>query len=132
MAFVLRRMITLAAALLATLCACGIEVSPFVVTSPGPADGGTPSVPDGGLFISSVAPINGPDTGGTTVIIGGGGFAPDASVLFGVIQATSATVSDPQTIFALTPPSPAGTVDVTVENPDGGAAVAPGAYTFDR
>ncbi len=121
----------LGATLSLALCACSIDVPPFVVQPPtSGADGGAPSTPDGGLYVLYASPSSGSDLGGTGVVIGGGGFDPHATVSFGTLEATSATVLDSQSIVAITPPSPAGGVDVAVQNPDGGTAVLPGGYDF--
>ncbi len=128
-----RPLIALGAALSLLLCACAVDVPPFVASPPpgGPADGGAQPNPDGGLYVLYAVPANGTDLGGSAITISGGGFAPDASVLFGVIPATISTVVDPSTIYAFSPPSPAGVVDITVENPDGGRAVLTGGYSFE-
>jgi hypothetical protein len=120
----------LGVALAVALAGCAVADPPFVASPPpgGTVDGG--AVADGGLFVLYAVPTSGTDMGGSTVTIIGGGFAPDASVSFGVLEATNTTVSDPSTIYAFTPPSPAGVVDITVENPDGGKAVLTGGYDF--
>ncbi len=116
----LRRATRVAAVL--ALSACSVETTPFAASP----------VPDGGLFVSSLAPIDGTTFGGEAVTISGGGFDPSASVFFGTIEASSTQVTPPDLILATTPPSPAGTVAVMVQNPDGGTAAAPSSYTFHR
>jgi hypothetical protein len=87
--------------------------------------------------ISSISPSSGPASGGTAVTIKGTGFefCPVCSpptppvVRFGGIEALQMTLVDPTTIVAVTPPSLATTVSVTVQQYDGTAAL-PNSFTF--
>ena len=75
--------------------------------------GSTPS-------IAAVTPALGPQTGGTMVLITGGGYEDGARVYFGQTEATSVVVVNASTLTAVTPASmAAGPVDVRVQNPDG-------------
>jgi hypothetical protein len=71
--------------------------------------------------VTGVAPVQGPTTGGTTVIITGTNFLTVTSVQFGTATASFAINSATQ-ITALSPVHAAGTVDVQVVNPDGASA----------
>jgi hypothetical protein len=75
--------------------------------------GSTPS-------IAAVTPALGPQTGGTMVMITGGGYAAGARVYFGALEATQVTVVSSSTLTAVTPAAAApGPVDVRVQNADG-------------
>ncbi len=75
--------------------------------------GSTPS-------IAAVTPALGPQTGGTTVLITGGGYEQGARVYFGSTEATNVVVVNASTLTAVTPPATAaGPVDVRVQNSDG-------------
>jgi hypothetical protein len=63
--------------------------------------------------INSVSPNRGPEAGGTSVTITGGGFTGASEVKFGAADAASITVNSASSITATTPPG-TGTVDVTV------------------
>jgi hypothetical protein len=67
-----------------------------------------------------------PPEGGKMVLIVGAGFQPGATVTYDGIPAASVT-TDPQSggLVTVTPPHPAGFVDVVVTNPDGGSATHP-------
>lgn len=87
--------------------------------------------------ITAVTPATGPAAGGTEVTIRGTDFstciicsppAPPA-VFFGATPAASVTLVNDTTIVAITPPHPAGTTDVTVDQFDG-SATATQAFAF--
>jgi acid phosphatase len=69
--------------------------------------------------VSSVAPNTGSTSGGSTVTISGSGFVNGATVSFGGTLATSVTVASSSSLSVVTPAHAAGTVAVTVSNPDG-------------
>ena len=79
--------------------------------------------------VTSVAPANGPDSGGTSVTITGTGFTGATAVTFGGVSATSFTVNSPTSITAVAPPHAAGTVaiDVTTAN---GTGTGAGLFTY--
>lgn len=84
----------------------------------------------GNPTITTVSPNSGPATGGTTVTISGTGFQSGAIVAFGAMLATSVTVMSPTQIQAVTPAAAAGTVAVTVTNPDAGKATLTSGFSF--
>ncbi len=88
-------------------------------------DGGTTPAP----VVTSLTPGAGPIAGGTSVAINGANFVTGATVLFGTLPATATFESD-RRIIAITPAASAGTVGVTVTNPDGRASTLPNAFTF--
>ena len=69
--------------------------------------------------VTSLAPAQGPEAGGTTVTITGFFLAGVTAVTFGSVPAASFTVDSPTRITALSPPGPAGTVPVRVTTPGG-------------
>ena len=80
--------------------------------------------------ISSITPVSGPVTGGQSVTITGTGFAADATVQFGPLEAASVTVVDGTTIQAVTPVGAVGPVDVTVTNPQVNVATLAQGYVY--
>jgi hypothetical protein len=114
---------------LAMLASCGIPGQPQPGDVPA-ADGGyDPFEPpdnyvpgDGdapGFIITSVDPARGPIAGGTRVTVGGTGFLPGSTVVFGASLGLEVVVQNEGTIAATTPGHPAGPVSVTVQRPDG-------------
>jgi hypothetical protein len=87
-------------------------------------------VPPQNVSVIAVDPASGPESGGTVVTVSGAGFAPGASVAFGGVPASDATVVDTATITATTPPGVAGPSDVTVTNLDGRTGALPGGFTY--
>jgi hypothetical protein len=89
--------------------------------------------------VTAVDPTSGPVSGGQTVTITGANFFEDKgvqpTVTFGGSAATNVTVVSASRITCTTPAHAAGSVNVTVTNPDGqsftflGAALT-GSYTF--
>lgn len=71
----------------------------------------------------------GSTAGGTIIIISGTGFVSGARLLVGGADAIILSTSD-TTIAAKTPPGKAGTVDVTVVNPDGQFATGTKLFTY--
>ncbi len=83
--------------------------------------------------IASVDPTSGSSNGGTEVLISGSNFNSSASVRFGneYVSYYDKTISEDGTWMSVdTPAHATGTVDVTVRNPDGQAAVLSDAYTY--
>lgn len=80
--------------------------------------------------ITSVAPVFGPATGGTTITITGSGFKAGAVVTLGGIAATGINVVSATTITAVTAPYPGGTVDAIVVNPSGAPGRLSLAYSY--
>lgn len=81
--------------------------------------------------VSSITPNKGPLAGGITALIVGTGFVTGAEVLFGSTPSNSVQITDTTVIRAVVPPNAAGTVDITVRNPDGQQSVLANAFTFD-
>ena len=81
------------------------------------------------LSITSIETSTGPNSGGTTVTIIGGGFNPAAAVRFGDVPATTVNVLGSSSIFARTPAN-VGTVPVIVINPDNTSARLDNAFTY--
>jgi|GEM_PF-375545 len=81
--------------------------------------------------IISVEPEVGPTSGGTEVTIRGNGFVEGCKVFFGEKEAQIKAFVYDTTISAVTPPHPAGAVDVKVQNPDGGTAIKKAAFTYE-
>ncbi len=75
--------------------------------------------------VSSLAPAEGPTSGGTSVRISGTNFTAATAVHFGALAAASLIVRSATLIEALAPPAPPGTVEVTVSTPGGTSALAP-------
>jgi hypothetical protein len=69
--------------------------------------------------IMSISASEGPAAGGTSLTITGTGFTGATAVGFGGSQFSGITVTGDTTITLTTPPSPAGTVYVTVIGPGG-------------
>lgn len=81
--------------------------------------------------INIVQPNNGPEAGGTNVVIQGSGFTGASAVRFGGIDAASFTVIDDGTINAVTPPSTAGGKVVQIVAPLGVVTTAASAFTYN-
>lgn len=86
--------------------------------------------PDPAPTVSSVSPNSGPTTGGTSITITGTGFVSGASVHLGTVAATNVNVTNSTTITAITPAQSAGTVNVSVTNPDEQTGTLPQAFTY--
>jgi formylglycine-generating enzyme required for sulfatase activity len=79
-------------------------------------------------MITSVSPVYGSATGGTTITITGTGLTGASSVTVGGNPATDVVVND-TTITAVTPPGAIGAANVSVTT-QGGTATISGAFTF--
>jgi hypothetical protein len=80
--------------------------------------------------LASLSPGNGPIAGGTPVALTGTNFVSGATVLFGGTAAASVTFNGATSLTAVTPAHAAGTVAVTVTNPDTQNATLPAAFEF--
>jgi hypothetical protein len=81
--------------------------------------------------ITGLTPSSGPLSGGTVVTITGTGFTGATTVWFGTTAVTSLTVNSDTQITVTSPPSTAGTVNVTVTTLNGTSAVTPaGQFTY--
>jgi len=104
------------------------------VTNPGSTsgtlNGGFTYVNPTGPTVTSVTPNSGPTGGGTTVTISGVNFVSGATVTFGGTPATGVSVSSSTSMTAVTPAHGAGSVTVTVTNPDSQSASLTGGFTY--
>lgn len=83
-----------------------------------------------GPAISTVSPNTGSTAGGEAITIFGSNFQTGATVKFGSSSAMSAQVQSATQIQAVTPAESAGTVSVTVLNPDGQVATGVNSFNF--
>ncbi len=81
-------------------------------------------------IVSSVSPGTGPASGGTPINITGSNFVAGAAVLVGGGAATNVGVSNATSITADTPTHVAGTVSVSVRNPDGQIGTLASSFVF--
>lgn len=79
--------------------------------------------------LSSVSPVSGTATGGSTIVITGSNFMVGATVQFGTVSATNVAFLG-ATSLRVTAPAGTGTVSVVVTNPDGQKATLAAAYTY--
>lgn len=89
-----------------------------------------PTLPAGPALLA-VTPTNGFTTGGELIAFTGSNFVNGASVFFGGAPASVVNFSNSTLLTAIAPPHAAGTVDITVQNPDGQFTVATNAFTFE-
>jgi hypothetical protein len=80
--------------------------------------------------VSGVLPNAGPSEGGTFITISGTNFSSGAALGFGSLPAQSVRVVSSTEIQAVTPAEQAGSVNVTVQAPDGQVATAANAFRF--
>ena len=82
--------------------------------------------------VTSIAPVSGPASGGTSVVIAGTELAGASAVTFGSANAAAFTVDSPSKITATSPPSTVpGAVDVTVTTAGGTSpTVAADSFTY--
>ncbi|WP_164019822.1 IPT/TIG domain-containing protein [Pyxidicoccus trucidator] len=81
--------------------------------------------------ITDLAPLTGPQSGGTSVVLTGQGFEGATAVLFGATPASLLQVDSPAQLTAAVPSGPsAGAVDVTVITPRGTWTVRNG-FTYE-
>jgi hypothetical protein len=82
------------------------------------------------VTVTSVSPTSGSINGHTAVTVNGTGFQSGAAVTFGGSAATSIVVVSATKITAVTAAHLAGTVNVTVTNPDTSAGTLTNGYTY--
>lgn len=82
-----------------------------------------------GPTVASFSPTSGPATGGTSVTISGSNFQQGATVRFGAVNAGAVTFVNSGSLSAIAPAQAAGSVAITVTNPDGQSANRTG-YTY--
>ena len=80
--------------------------------------------------VSAMTPAQGPTIGGVTVTLTGTGFQEGALVQFGVLLGLDVARIDATKLLVKAPPAAAGLVAVTVINPDGQSAKAPGLFEY--
>ena len=94
------------------------------------ACGRTPTAPLPTLRVTSISPLTGSTTGGTTVTLVGTEFGADATVAIGGVSAANVLVQGSTTITAIAGPrAVAGVTDVVVES-GGKTTTLPNAFTF--
>jgi photosystem II stability/assembly factor-like uncharacterized protein len=103
-----------------------------VVTNP---DGQSGTLVNGFTYVpaptvTSVTPNAGPLAGGTPVTITGTNFQAGATTTFGGASATNVVMVNSTTVTALTPAHAAGSVSVTVTNPDGQSGSRSPGFTY--
>jgi hypothetical protein len=79
---------------------------------------------------TAVSPLSGTTIGGTAVTISGSNFAAGATVTIGGLPASNVVVVNGTSITATTPAHAAGSVNVTVTNPDSQAATLTNGFTY--
>jgi hypothetical protein len=95
------------------------------------SSGSSPASSSGSaISVSGVAPSSASSAGGIIVKVAGSNFVNGASVSFGNANSTAAVFASPTQINALAPAHSAGTVNVTITNPDGSSATLPGGFTY--
>jgi hypothetical protein len=80
--------------------------------------------------LTSLSPTSGLTTGGTAVTLTGTNFVAGATVTFGGTPATGVVVNSATSISATTPAHAAGTVAVTVTNPDTQSATLANGFVY--
>jgi hypothetical protein len=80
--------------------------------------------------VNSLVPATGPAIGGTSVTISGSGFLGATAVNFGTVAAVSFSVASDTQVTAVSPPEPAGIVDVTVATVVASPASPADQFTF--
>jgi hypothetical protein len=80
--------------------------------------------------VNIVAPSSGTTAGGSQVAISGANFVSGATVSFGSSPATGVYVASDKSIVCKAPTVAAGTVNITVTNPDRQSATFANAYTY--
>src|SRR5215813_13867690 len=81
--------------------------------------------------ITSISPIAAALAGGIDVTLTGRGFQHGADVFFGSVPSPQVTFINSLQVRAMLPPgTQTGTVSVSLVNPDGSSATAPGGFTY--
>lgn len=84
----------------------------------------------GTIGVSSISPTQGPASGGTVVTVNGSGFQTGATVMFGSTQSSTVTIASSTQLDAMSPPENAGTVGITVTDPNAQSSSLPSAFTY--
>jgi hypothetical protein len=105
----------------------GVGTVTVSVVTPGGITAGSPAsqflYSGSGIVVTGLNPSEGPETGGTSVIISGAGFTGATQVLFGGFAGTGLTVDNASQITSISPTG-SGTVDVLVATPTGTSPVS--------
>jgi hypothetical protein len=83
-----------------------------------------------GVQVTSISPVSGLTTGGTTVTIKGSGFVSGATVTIGSVAATGVVVAGSTSLTAVTGPHATGLADVTVTVPGPRSATLPQGFFY--
>jgi hypothetical protein len=83
-----------------------------------------------GVQVTSISPVGGPITGGTTVTVRGSGFVAGATVAIGGVAATDVVVAGSTALTAVTGAHATGLADVTVTIPGPQSATLAQAFFF--
>ncbi len=86
---------------------------------------------EGGPVLTSLSPTAGPLGGANLLTLTGSGFISGATVNVAANPCASVNVVNATTITCNAPAHAAGTVSVTVTNPDAQASTLPGSYTYN-
>jgi hypothetical protein len=81
--------------------------------------------------LTAVVANTGSTEGGTLVTLAGAGFEAGATVQFGEVAATEVTLTSGEVITAKTPAQAAGSVGVTVTNPNGLSATLASGFSYE-
>lgn len=102
------------------------------------ADGGVITL-NGGFFftaleqplaLTTLDPVSGPNTGGTSVTLTGTGFNAAVGVYFNGVPAAFVNPLGPSAMFVRTPSNVTGPVTMTIVNPDGTTVSRANAFTY--
>jgi acid phosphatase len=88
------------------------------------------TIPNTAPAVTGVSPSTGSTAGGNSITISGSGFANGASVTIGGVLVSNVTVNGSTSITMTAPPHAAGSVNVTVTNPNAQSNTKTGAYTY--
>jgi len=102
----------------------------LAVVNPGGGGGGGGGTPAAAPTVTSMLPVSGSVTGGTSIAITGTGFVNNATVNIGGAPATSVVWVNATLITAITPTGTAGAQDVVVTNPDAQHGTLTGGFTY--
>lgn len=83
-------------------------------------------------YLFTVFPNEGPEVGGTEIILGGYRFTGATGVLFGATPGTVFSVADDETILVTSPAGTAGCATLTVQHPNGDRTFACAFYYGTR
>ena len=102
--------------------------------SPNAYEGALRIIPEGlsyfqPLFVEGLSPTTGPASGNSEVRLLGAGFSEVTDVRFGGSPALSVNLESPDSLLVVTPPHPAGVVDVVIRDPSGVLELE-SAYTY--